>query len=412
MMTLDAFLFRFGAETFRDDIAPKWEAFLAANPPDAYAAAFLAPDKVEAHWRMSPLREDSLGPLWEMAARVRADEGLLALAAYMHWRIFQDRDPNGQWTWPAPKPLEGDEAGCFNFLVALGFPPEYLAVQRALGIPDDVISESCLQVGCYAFNFHRATGHAGIYPGQLSWLHVYFPPGRYYRLGRLEYQASTFRFPFRVFRHKADGATTAFALPGQWYAADGEACFTGGDRPPDAWEPRFVEDEGCAKGNPVLANGSVSRETVSVSASEWECVLSPGDNVLNVHIPSGSGMSPESVRESIGRAFPFFDEHFPDKPAKALLCTSWIFSNQLSECLPASSNILAFQRLTHLLPISSSPSAGLWFLFLVNPPYTDLAALPRDTSMRRAVADWLAKGNVFHLGGMYMLRSEVEGLKS
>ena len=64
--------------------------------------------------------------------------------------------------------------------------------------------------------------------------------------------------------------------------------------------------------------------------------------------------------------------------------------------------------MTHLFPVSSSPSAGLWFLFLVDPPYTDLAVLPRDTSMRRAVADWLAKGNVFHMGGMYLLRDEVD----
>ena len=345
--------------------------------------------------------------LREMAARVRADEGLLTLAAFMHWGIFQYRGHDAIWRWPAPSPLEGDEPGCFYFLVALGFPPEYSAVQRALGIPEDVIAESCLQVGCYAFNFHRATGRAGIYPGQLSWLHVYFPPGRYYRLGRLEYQAFQFSLPFKVFRAKSDGRTLALALPGQWYSADGEACFSGSDRPPDAWEPRFVENADGVVGNPVRDNGTVSRESVNMPASEWECVLAQGDDVLNVHIPSGGGMTPESVRESIGSAFPFFDRHFPDKPAKALLCTSWIFSNQLRECLPRSSNILAFQRMTHLLPVSSSPSAGLWFLFLANPPYADIAALPRDTSMRRAVADWLAKGNVFHLGGMYMLRSEV-----
>ena len=112
MTNLDTFLAHFDAENLRGEFAAKWDAALAANPPAAYAAAYLAPDKVEAHWRMSPLREDSLRPLQEMAERVRDDEGLLALAAYTHWRIFQDRDPNGQWTWPSPKPLEGDDVGC------------------------------------------------------------------------------------------------------------------------------------------------------------------------------------------------------------------------------------------------------------------------------------------------------------
>ena len=200
MTSLDRFLTRFDAENLRDALAPKWEAFLAENPPETYAAGFLAPDRLEAHWRMDRLRPDSLPQLQAMARRVLADDGLLTLAAFMHWGIFLYRGPDPIWHWPSPSPLEGDDAGCFHFLVALGFSPEYSAVQRALGIPEDIIADTCLQTGCYAFNFHRATGRAGIYPNQLSWLHVYFPPGRYYRLGRLEYQAFQFSFPFKVFQ--------------------------------------------------------------------------------------------------------------------------------------------------------------------------------------------------------------------
>ncbi len=410
MTTLDTFLLHFDAESLRAEFAAKWDVAQAANPPDAYAAAFLAPDKVEAHWRMTPLRPDSLEPLLAMAARVRADEGLLALAAYMHWRIFQDRDPNGQWHWPDPKPLEGVEIGCFHFLVALGFTPEYSAVQRELGIPEDVIRDSCLQVGCYALNFHRATGKSGIFASQLSWLHVYFPPGRYYRLGRLEFQATNYPYKFRVYRRKSDGKSCALALPGVWYAADGEACLAGEEQPADAWEPRFVERADGVEGHPVGPEGRLSRETVFLPADEWKCALAPGDDVLMMHIPSGGGMTPELARDSLNQALPFFDRHYPDKPAKAIVCGSWIFSNQLAECLPPDSNILALQRMLHLVPLSSKPFSGLWFLFLVQPPF-DIDSLPRDTSMRRAVADWLAKGNVFHLGGMYLLREEVEGLK-
>ena len=406
MTTLDTFLTHFDAESFRAEFAAKWDAAQAANPPDAYAAAFLAPGKVEAHWRMSPLRPDSLEPLLEMAARVRGDEGLLALAAFMHWRIFQDRDPNGQWRWPDPKPLEGVEIGCFHFLVALGFTPEYSAVQRELGIPEDVIRNSCLQVGCYALNFHRSTGKAGIFASQLSWLHVYFPPGRYYRLGRLEFQAANYPYKFKVFRRKSDGMSCALALPGIWYAADGEACLAGEERPADAWEPRFEERADGVEGHPVGPDGRLSRETVVLPSGEWECALAPGDDVLMMHIPSGGGMSPELARESLRQALPFFDRHYPDKSAKAIVCGSWIFSNQLAECLPPDSNILALQRMVHLVPLSGQPFSGLWFLFLVQPPF-DIASLPRDTSMRRDVADWLAKGNVFHLGGMYLLREEV-----
>ncbi len=407
MTSLDTFLTRFGAESFRGDFAAKWEAALAANPPVSYAASFLAPERIEAHWRMSPLRPDSLGQVMAIAERVRADQGLLTLAAFMHWRIFVDSDPDAQWQWPTPSPLEGTDIGTFHLLVALGFPTEYTKAQKALGIPDDVISASCGQIACYAFNFHRATGRAGIFLNQLAWLHVYFPPGRYYRLGRLEFQASKFSRPFKVFRRKSDGRTAAIALPGQWYAPDGEACLAGCDRPGGAWEPAIAESAGGVEGHPVLDNGRLSPGVVRLESVEWECVLAPGDPVLNIHIPSGGGMEPELVRDSLGRAFGFFDRHFPAEPAKALVCTSWICSNQLVECLPPDSNILSFQKMAHLLPVSAQPSSGLWFVFLKPPPYPDPASLPRDTSMRRAIADWLAAGNVFHLGGMYILREEV-----
>lgn len=409
MQSLDSFLSHFDAEDMREKFAPKWETAQAENPPSEYAAAFLAPDMVEAHWRMAPLRPDSLGQALAMADRVLADEWLLALAAFMHWRLFMDRDPQGPGSWPEPKPLEGDEPGCFNFLVALGFPPEYAKAQRALGIPEDVISETSMQVACFADNFHRATGKAGVFPGQLNWLHVYSPPGRYYRLGRLEFQATTNSQPFKIYRRKADGRFCALCLPGQKYRGDGEACHTDSEPPADAWSPTFEERADGISGNPVGPDGRASREAVFLPSDEWECVLTPGDDVLFMHIPEGGGMAPDLVRDSLQRALPFFDAHFPDKRAKAIICGSWILSNQLSQCLPPESNILALQRMVHLLPLSAPRFAGLWFLFLVNPPY-DAATLPRDTSMRRAVADWLAAGNVFHAGCMYLMREEAARL--
>ena len=411
MHNLDAFLARFGAEDLRGEFAAKWDAALAENPPAAYVDAFLAPKKVAAHWRMAPLRDDSLGPLQKMAERVRGDEWLLPLAAYMHWRIFQDRDTNAQCDWPAPKPLEGDDAALSHFLVALGFPPVFSISQRAFGIPDNILADSCRQIACYAYNYHRATGRPGIFLNQLSWLHVYMPPARYYRIGRLEYQSTTYTFPFAIYRRLSDGRTCALCRPGARYRPDGEACPAAGERPADAWEPCLDVRGDGVEGHPVRVDGRAARETVFLPAGEWVQALAPGDPVLMMHIPSGGGMSPDLARDSLRRAIPFFDRHFPDRPVRAIVCSSWIFSNQLVECLPPGSNILALQQMVHLLPLASSPSSGLWFVFLKHPPF-DPATLPRDTSMRRALADWLAAGNVFHHGGMYLLREEVEGLKS
>ena len=410
MTDFDSFVAYFHVESFKDAFAAKWELAMKENPPEKYARTFLAPAALEANWKMSSFREDSLPQLQVMADRIAKSDELLTLAAYMHWRIFLDKDPDGQWQWPDLHFCFGDvEIGCFNFVVALGFLPEYTARQRELGIPEDVIAESRVQIPCYAFNFHRSTGMAGVFINQLSWLHCYMPPARYYRLGRLEFQYAVYRHPYKVYRNKTDGATVALCLAGTWLTAAGEACFTDADRPADAWETTLDERSDGVEGYAVMTDGHVARDSVFLPSDEWECVLSGGDSVLAMHIPTGGGMKPELVIDSLKRSFAFFDKYYPDKPVKAIFCSSWIFSNQLSECLPAESNILALQKMVHLVPLSSAKYSGLWFVFLKNPPF-EFAALPRDTSMRRDIAAWLEKGNEFHAGGMYIMREEVSRL--
>ena len=135
--------------------------------------------------------------------------------------------------------------------------------------------------------------------------------------------------------------------------------------------------------------------------------LQPGDQALEMHIPTGGGMAPELVRDSIARSFAFFDKYFPGNGAKAIFCFSWILSAQLQGILPPESHILALQKMAHLLPLAPNAGCdgGLWFLFLTRPPF-DPARLPRDTSMRRAVATWLEKGETFCGGSLYRLRGE------
>jgi hypothetical protein len=48
----------------------------------------------------------------------------------------------------------------------------------------------------------------------------------------------------------------------------------------------------------------------------------------------------------------------------------------------------------------------LWFVFLrddINP-----ATAPRDTSLQRGILDWLAKGNAWHDGGMFILTDDLD----
>jgi hypothetical protein len=61
--------------------------------------------------------------------------------------------------------------------------------------------------------------------------------------------------------------------------------------------------------------------------------------------------------------------------------------------------VVRFQREFYLFPFPGGP--GFLWNFVFGEKITDPAAAPRDTSLRRAVLDWLAAGNeLFDLPGV------------
>ncbi|MFD0558910.1 hypothetical protein FB566_4866 [Stackebrandtia endophytica] len=124
-----------------------------------------------------------------------------------------------------------------------------------------------------------------------------------------------------------------------------------------------------------------------------------GEMTLGMHIPGEGGpLSAASCRESVEWADRFFPEHFGDLvPADPMYtCTSWLLDPQLGDHLPVEANIVRFGRCFDL--VAASPTAAvdgekdvLQFVFDHIGPY-DAAALPRDSTLRRVLADGLARG--------------------
>ncbi|MBQ7985969.1 MAG: DUF5596 domain-containing protein [Clostridia bacterium] len=71
--------------------------------------------------------------------------------------------------------------------------------------------------------------------------------------------------------------------------------------------------------------------------------ISKGDNVIEIHIPSGGAMTKELCLDAIGRAKEFFNEFYPEYDYKGFTCNSWLLDRTLKEILPKDSNIVAFQ---------------------------------------------------------------------
>ncbi|MEU6849108.1 acyltransferase domain-containing protein [Actinacidiphila alni] len=126
-----------------------------------------------------------------------------------------------------------------------------------------------------------------------------------------------------------------------------------------------------------------------------------GEPVLEVHIPGDGPLTPEACADSYGRARAFFARHFPAEPYAYATCRSWLLDDQLAAYLPPTSHIIGFQRRHRLFGARPCcDDAVLEFVFH-RPPGApgpaDPDRLPRDTTLRRAIADHLRAGRHWRL---------------
>ncbi|BCJ35656.1 hypothetical protein Athai_31590 [Actinocatenispora thailandica] len=132
--------------------------------------------------------------------------------------------------------------------------------------------------------------------------------------------------------------------------------------------------------------------------------LAPGTPCLGTHIPETGPMTPADCDASFAAAPEFFAAHFGTR-YRIATCTSWLLDDQLAEYLPAGSNILRFQRRFRLVdePFAASLDGDanvLEFVFRRVDP--DLDALPRDTTLQRAVVDHLRAGRHWRVRTGYL----------
>lgn len=121
-------------------------------------------------------------------------------------------------------------------------------------------------------------------------------------------------------------------------------------------------------------------------------VLTPESMVINVHIPrTGTKLDRESLQQSYKEASDFFKDKLGERP-HAFVCSSWLLFPRNLEVLDPSSNLYNFISGYDILNSENFLNYGdVWRLFDVK--YEgDVEKLPQDTSLRRAYADWIRKG--------------------
>ncbi len=342
------------------------------------------------------------------ARRIAEDPALRALAWHYHCAVYgrEQGDSEQVRHWPAPERVLGPEARLFFSLVLLSGVRRMESEHRLHNIPEDVIRATLgdVRIGLR----RREEDHPwGISPHDVGWFSN-FLRGELYRLGRLQFQFGSFGYRLRAFRHFDTGAVLALSEAGVRYGPDGQ--LQRGEDQEGAWTATLEVNDGRAVGYPVLPEGRAVRTPVTLPRREWKQVLAPRDPVLYVHIP-GSGRQPmafDLCGESFRRAVEFFREHYPKFSFHGFCTESWILNTWFQRVLPPTSNMRRFQQEVYLFPVGMEARETIRTAFGWELP-EDWRQAPRDTSLRRAIAEVMEAGGEIEVagGGCFLLPEDL-----
>ncbi len=402
-MNLNATLEKLGIPEASKILAPHWHTSTASLP--ATTPHFLAPEHITQARQLGNIPAVADSQLHQAARQIAASPELLHLAWHCQCLLFEHLDYDSATIahWPILTQALGQLSGAFYLLVALGAVPRIRAVHQQLDIPDPVSRDTCCHYPepVRMYRDHHG-GNFGMLPRALYWFRNHIK-GDLYRLGRLEYMVKPFRGQLQAFRHCNSGAVIALANDGESFDTKGLSAAADA---PGAWRARLEESETNIVGYPISPRGFAENRLVTLALDEWERVLSPGDPVLEMHIPGGGNMTLERCGDSMRQALEFFPRHFPQMNFVGFACGSWILNPQLEEIYRPDSNMVLWQRELHLFPTPSGDRSGVYFVF--GRDDIDLSTAPRDTSLRRALLDHIDAGGRLIGGGMFLLLEDFQ----
>ena len=371
---------------------------------------FLRPEYVRAACADAPFPPDVSDAMQACAARVAADPALRSLAAERCATLYHTEPfPRVELReWPLLADDQHPDADLFYALVALAGLPEMRAFFQERAIPGEVYRQGLTDVLRWMEDYRTRTsptGAWGLSPRYLGWLRHHFK-GELFQLGRLQFEPARASTGAHFFRRQDSGRVLALSEDGATYRADGQLQGAGGVVDDvGAWTATLERDERRVTGYPISPYGCAIRDLVTLSLDEWRPVLSPGDPILNIHMPAGSPMDFDTCGESFAQALDFFPRHLPEHRFVAFVCSSWLLDPQLDGPLPVQSNIVRFQRQVYLLPSSSGGGSTLERVF--GRADVDPATAPRDTALRRAVIGLVEGGGHIRSGRCVLFPEEL-----
>ncbi|WP_168121500.1 acyltransferase domain-containing protein [Paenibacillus sp. HB172176] len=277
------------------------------------------------------------------------------------------------------------------------------AYYRSLELPQELLLHTMDDLRIWMKHYEKSHGAAGL--DNLPWL-LYHIGGRLFRLGRLQFVMEKFRHPVKVLRNKQDKEDLiVLSEAGVEFRSDGLVNGTNRkEQSEGSWTAAYKRTDKAYIGHVIRPDGTANPSLIEAPGSEYELALERDNLVLDVHIPEGSRMSRDACIASMKEATAFYRHYFPNRKPFAFTCSSWLLDAQFEKILPATSNIVNFQRLFHLFPLLSDE--GETYSRVFGSAKLDRKTASRDTGLRRAILDYADDGGMLHGAGGFRLLDE------
>ncbi len=391
-------------EAYEDVFEPDWNK----SEPLFHSMGFLSENYIVLNSRRAEIDENSIELIVRTAGKINASPCLKRLFAHGHYLLFRRENTPGDIGIDFPDMLNAlaDEGYTYNLLLAISGMDVSKKYFQTMDMPEDVMLGAFKDISIWVAHYKHNFSCPGLSPQHLNWERNLLL-GDLFRLGRLQFHIRPFGGRITVFRNKATQQIQAFVNQGIKINSSGSYDGVDGQYDENAWESTLTEDRQQATGNPLTPRGVVMRKTMSLNLAEWDKVLEMYDPVLNIHIPAGERMDMQSCSDAIDYSIKFFAQYFPEKTYKGWACYTWLFDNQYEKILPESSNIVKFQREFHLCPLGASGDEALKRIFGENVLKNGIDRAPRESSMQRAVAEFIEQGGRLRQAGGFFLKEDL-----
>jgi len=273
--------------------------------------------------------------------------------------------------------------------------PDMLAQHKALGLPEDITRDTCAMFENQVQDFIDLQHRYGI-STYGTWM-LKFVRSRLIRLGRFNFELVDYDEPYDVF--ECDGQLAVlphqvtFHRSGQVLGSidceDEAGSFTG----------IITETETYFEGLKI-ESGLCKKETVRLPKTEWKRLITRGDRVIGIHIPSGEPVTPEIADRDLARAREIIPRHFG--PYKAFYTESWLLDPQIKALFGRVTNLTLFHDRFTIYPRLSDGRDMFDYVFWVSAD-TPTEDLPEHSSFARAVKQHLLNGgHIYDSNGVFL----------